>query len=209
VMVLIVYPHHLLMDYAMPPWMLVMGQVISYTSGLPVFVVTAYGALVNVHRSGLRWRLPAALLMLAMFGWAAGIVPAIVDGTISVNRVMHNTQWVPGHFHFYLLLGVLPMVLAFLTWLVEERVSAGGGAARASFAIYAFGGLLFVGAFLGAGLASVPRRYAVHLPPWFAYDRAGTVGALLVIVATALLAWRIVAGLVRPLGHGPAAHAHA
>jgi cytochrome c oxidase subunit 1 len=209
VMVLIVYPHHLLMDYAMPPWMLVMGQVISYTSGLPVFVVTAYGALVNVHRSGLRWRLPAALLMLAMFGWAAGIVPAIVDGTISVNRVMHNTQWVPGHFHFYLLLGVLPMVLAFLTWLVEERVSAGGGAARASFVIYAFGGLLFVGTFLGAGLASVPRRYAVHLPPWFAYDRAGTVGALLVIVATALLAWRIVAGLVRPLGHGPAAHAHA
>ena len=50
-------------------------------------------------------------VMLSMFGWAAGIVPAIIDGTISVNRVMHNTMWVPGHFHFYLLLGVVPMLL--------------------------------------------------------------------------------------------------
>lgn len=38
IMVMIVYPHHLMMDYAMPRWMLVMGQIISYTSGLPVFV---------------------------------------------------------------------------------------------------------------------------------------------------------------------------
>ncbi|MEO8856884.1 MAG: cbb3-type cytochrome c oxidase subunit I, partial [Burkholderiaceae bacterium] len=102
VMVLIVFPHHLFMDYAMPFWMLVMGQIISYCAGLPVFTVTAYGALTNVYRSGIRWRMPAMLLMLSMFGWAAGIVPAIIDGTISVNRLMHNTQWVPGHFHFYL-----------------------------------------------------------------------------------------------------------
>ncbi|HXT48598.1 MAG TPA: cbb3-type cytochrome c oxidase subunit I, partial [Gemmatimonadaceae bacterium] len=89
VMVLIVYPHHLLMDYAMPRWMLVMGQVISYCAGLPVFTGTVYGALVNVYHSGMRWRMPAKLIMLSMFGWAAGIVPAIIDGTISVNEVMH------------------------------------------------------------------------------------------------------------------------
>ncbi|HEX6020243.1 MAG TPA: cbb3-type cytochrome c oxidase subunit I, partial [Burkholderiaceae bacterium] len=112
VMVLIVYPHHLLMDYVMPHWMLVVGQVVSYAAGLPVFAVTAYGALTNVHRSGIRWSLPSQLIVLSMFGWAAGIVPAIIDGTIGVNKLMHNTQWVPGHFHFYLLLGVLPMVLA-------------------------------------------------------------------------------------------------
>ena len=42
----------------MPQWMLVMGQIVSYTSGLPVFVVTAYGALTNVYRSGIRWDMP-------------------------------------------------------------------------------------------------------------------------------------------------------
>ena len=28
--------------------------------------------------------------------WVVGVVPAIVDATIVVNHVMHNTKWVPG-----------------------------------------------------------------------------------------------------------------
>jgi cytochrome c oxidase subunit I len=207
VMVLTVYPHHMLMDYAMPQWMLVMGQIVSYTSGLPVFVVTAYGALTNVHRSGIRWSMPAKLLMLSMFGWAAGIVPAIIDGTISVNRVMHNTQWVPGHFHFYLLLGVVPMVLAFMYYVVESRTRAAAGVSeRLGFPLYAIGGLIFVGAFLAAGHASVPRRFAVHLPQWLPYDRLGSVGAMLVIVAMLFFTVRIVAGLTRAPVDGAAAY---
>lgn len=43
-MVLTVYPHHLLMDFVMPTWALVAGQVISWLSGLPVLLVTAFGA---------------------------------------------------------------------------------------------------------------------------------------------------------------------
>ncbi|MGB6604180.1 MAG: cbb3-type cytochrome c oxidase subunit I [Steroidobacteraceae bacterium] len=206
VMVLIVYPHHLLMDYVMPHWMLVMGQIISYTSGLPVFVVTAYGALSNVYRSGIRWGLPAQLAMLSMFGWAAGIVPAIIDGTISVNLVMHNTQWVPGHFHFYLLLGVLPMVLALMFHLIDARRPASGGLLRLGVPLYLIGGLIFVGAFLAAGRASVPRRYAAHLPQWVPYDRAGSIGAVLVILAMLLFAGYIIVGLLRSPGHGAAAH---
>ncbi|HEX5477691.1 MAG TPA: cbb3-type cytochrome c oxidase subunit I [Burkholderiales bacterium] len=207
VMVLIVYPHHLLMDYVMPHWMLVMGQIISYTSGLPVFVVTAYGALANIHRSGIRWSMPAKLIMLSMFGWAAGIVPAIIDGTIRVNLVMHNTQWVPGHFHFYLLLGVLPMALAFMYHLAGSRANDRENAAdRLGFPVYLVGGLGFVLAFLAAGHASVPRRFAVHLPEWLPYDRAGSVGAILVVAAMLAFTVRIVAGLLGSTGHGAPAH---
>ena len=206
VMVLIVYPHHLLMDYVMPHWMLVMGQVISYCAGLPVFTVTVYGALTNVYRSGMRWRMPAKLLMLSMFGWAAGIVPAIIDGTISVNRLMHNTQWVPGHFHFYLLLGVLPMVLALMYHVIGERAPS-----RASdtltFPLYIFGGLVFVFAFLAAGHMSTPRRFAAHLPQWLAYDRMGAIGAALVITAMLVFTVQIVVGLLRSPGSGHPAHA--
>jgi cytochrome c oxidase subunit I len=97
-MVLTVYTHHLLMDFAMPTWMLVVGQVISSLSGLPVLLVTAFGTLTNVYRSGLRWNLASALVFLGVAGWAIGIIPAMADGTIVVNSVMHNTQWVPGHF---------------------------------------------------------------------------------------------------------------
>lgn len=208
VMVLIVYPHHLLMDYVMPHWMLVTGQIISYTSGLPVFAVTAYGALTNIYRSGIRWSMPAKLLVLSMFGWAAGIVPAIIDGTISVNLVMHNTLWVPGHFHFYLLLGVLPMVLAFMYYLVEDRMqTAGSMIDRLGFPAYAVGGLVFVGAFLAAGHVSVPRRFAVHVAEWMPYDQVGSIGAMLLIAAMLVFTVRIIARLSRLPGEASATHA--
>ncbi len=206
VMVLIVYPHHLMMDYAMPFWMLVMGQIISYCAGLPVFTVTVYGALTNVYRSGMRWSMPSSLLMLSMFGWAAGIVPAILDGTITVNKVMHNTQWVPGHFHFYLLLGVLPMVLALLFHVIGQR-SPGRASDKLSFPLFVLGGLVFVLAFLGAGHQSTPRRFAEHLPQWLPYDRMGTVGTALLITAMLVFAVQIVIGLLRPTGHADAARA--
>lgn len=198
VMVLIVYPHHLLMDFVMPRWMLITGQVISYSSGLPVFLVTAYGALTNIHRSGIRWRMPAMLLILSMFGWAAGIVPAMIDATISVNQVMHNTTWVPGHFHFYLMLGVLPMLLAFMYHLIggaAEHPDRGGD--RLGFAVYLVGGLTFVVMFLAGGRASEPRRYAVHLAQWWPYDRVASIGAVLVIAAMLLFTIRICRGLLR------------
>ncbi|MGH8505798.1 MAG: cbb3-type cytochrome c oxidase subunit I [Stenotrophobium sp.] len=208
IMVLIVYPHHLMMDYAMPQWMVIMGQIVSYCAGLPVFTVTVYGALANVYRSGMRWPITAKLLMLSMFGWAAGIVPAIIDGTITVNRVMHNTQWVPGHFHFYLLLGVLPMVLAWMFHVVGSRAQGSNHAiGRLAFPVYLIGGLIFVFAFLAAGRASVPRRYAAHLPEWLPYDHAGSIGAMLVIAGMLLLTARIVIGLLKAPGHVDTAHA--
>jgi cytochrome c oxidase subunit I len=205
VMVLIVYPHHLFMDYAMPFWMLVMGQIISYCAGLPVFTVTVYGALTNVYRSGMRWSLPAKLLMLSMFGWAAGIVPAIIDGTIGVNKLMHNTQWVPGHFHFYLLLGVLPMVLALMFHVIGERTPS-RASDKLSFALFLTGGLVFVFAFLAAGHVSTPRRFAVHLPQWLAYDQAGAIGAALAITAMLVFTVHIVAALLRSPGDVVPAH---
>lgn len=183
-MVMIIYPHHLLMDFSMPTWMLIMGQVISYFNGLPVLVVTAYGALMIVYRSGIRWDMASGFLLLSMFGWTAGVIPAIVDGTIVVNHVMHNTLWVPGHFHTYLLLGMIPMVFGFMYFLAkpagETRTSL---LDQAGFWLYACATLGFTFAFLLSGSASVPRRYAVHFPEWLPYDRAASLFAALLISA--------------------------
>lgn len=177
-LVVIVYPHHLLMDFAMPTWMLIMGQVISYVSGIPVLVVTAFGILAYVYRSGIKWDIASSLLFLAAFGWAAGAIPAIVDGTIVANLVLHNTQWVPGHFHTYLLLGVVPMAIGFAYHLAGNP---GNGFDKLGFAAFVLGGLGFVVTFLYAGKESVPRRFAEHLPEWMGIDTMGAVFAAMAV----------------------------
>jgi cytochrome c oxidase subunit 1 len=196
-MVMAVYPHHLLMDFVMPKWMAVMGQVLSYLSGIPILLVTAYGALVNIHRSGLKWDLPLRLLIFGLFGWAAGVLPAIVDGVVRVNQVMHNTQWVPGHFHFYLLLGLVPLLLGTLFFACTRSGWKESALDRTAFWTYGIAGALFCFVFLAAGWQGVPRRFAVHDAAWIGFAQAGAIAATLVVVAAAVLGVRLLARLPR------------
>jgi len=183
-MVLFIFPHHLLMDFAFPTWFLVMGQVLGYTSMLPVVLITAYGALMQVYRSGIRWDMASRLLFVSTLGWAAGVMPAFIDGTIRVNYVMHNTLWVPGHFHTYLLLGMITMVFGFMYYLIKPSANAPDRVfERAAFWTFMVGSIGFVMSFLYSGVLSVPRRYAVHLPEWIPYSQLGAAFATLVVVA--------------------------
>jgi cytochrome c oxidase subunit 1 len=193
--VMAVYPHHLLMDFVMPKWAIVTGQVLSYLSGIPVLLVTVYGALTNLHRSGVKWDLPLRLIVFALFGWAAGVIPAIIDGMVRVNLVMHNTQWVPGHFHFYLLLGLVPMLLGTMLYACTRSGWTETALDRASFWTYGVAGVVFCMVFLASGWQGVPRRFAVHDAAWLGFAQLGSVAAVLVLVTALVLGVRLLARL--------------
>lgn len=199
--VMAVYPHHLLQDTVMPAWALVMGQIISYLSGIPLLAVTAYSLCIYLVGSRLRWDLTSSLLVLAIAGWSVGSVPAIIDGMVSVNKVMHNTQWVPGHFHIYLLLGEVAMSFGFMAWLVRGARASESGMSildKWAFGSYVLGAAGFALMFLISGALSVPRRWAVHLPEWFLQDQIATAFAALVVGATVIFVVRFIARM----GHG-------
>lgn len=139
------------------------------------------------------------LLVLALFGWVTGGFGALLDSTIRVNLTMHNTQWVPGHFHFYLLLGVLAMTLGFIFHVVGDRAPGAGraGAERGMFFLYFIGALVFLFGFLDGGRVSVPRRMAEHLDAWVFTDQVGAIGGLLVLLAMIYFAARLTVGLLQ------------
>lgn len=196
--VMAVYPHHLLQDIPMPGWALVLGQLISYYSAIPLLAVTAFSLCLYIRGSGMKWDLAAALLVLSVAGWSIGSIPAAIDGMIMVNKVMHNTQWVPGHFHIYLLLGEVAMAFGFMAWLVRGRQpEAMSGLDKAGFGVYLSGAVGFVLVFLISGAASVPRRWAVHMQDWLLQDRIGTVFALLIVVGAAIFVVRYLLGVLK------------
>ena len=193
VMVMAVYPHHLLMDFVMPTWVLVMGQLFSYLGGFPILVVTGWGALTIIYRSGMQWNMASRLLFLSMFGWCVGVVPAVIDGTIAVNRVMHNTMWVPGHFHMYLIVGLVAMLFGFMYYLSNQTDR--NGIDRIAFWLYLVAGVGFSFGFLTSGMNSIPRRWAVHFPEWVSFSQTSSLFAAIVAVAASIFALRFLTSL--------------
>jgi len=194
---MMVYPHHLLQDTVMPKAILIMGQVLSYANGLPVLIITAYGALMIVYRSGIKWDMASGLLFLSMFGWTAGVVPAIVDSAIVVNHVMHNTKWVPGHFHLYMGLGVVAMIFGFTYYLAKYDSTIQTNALdRIAFVVYMVSLLGVSGGFLTSGAISTPRRFAMHFEQWMAPAKFGALSGTLAFIAIAIFVLHFVRYLI-------------
>lgn len=193
-----VYFHHLLQDVNMPAWTMAVGQIVSYASGIPLIGVTLFSLVAYIRGSGLKWDLPVSLLTLGVVGWSIGVLPAIVDGMVAVNKLMHNTQWVPGHFHTYLLLGEVAMAFGFAAWLVRDNARrVMSGLDKLVFRAYVLGGASFALIFLWSGASSIPRRWAVHYTEWQFQSQLASLFALVVVLATAILVIRYALGLMR------------
>jgi cytochrome c oxidase subunit 1 len=94
-LVLLAFFHHLYMDFVQPVSLQYIGQVASYLSAVPATVVTVFGVIGQVYRSGMQWRFVPLCFCLGIIGWVIGGFAAVVDSTIAVNVIFHNTLWVP------------------------------------------------------------------------------------------------------------------
>jgi hypothetical protein len=170
------YSHHLYMDFVQPPAAQAISSIASYAAAIPVAVVTIYTAMMLVWGSRYRWTLASTLLYLGFAGWAIGGTGAVLDSIIPFNFRLHNSLWVPAHFHTYLMLGVIFWVMAFVAHLLEA--AAGRPASRAATLgaplLMAAGGYGLVGSWYASGALGVPRRYAVHYPGTEVYSVVGS-----------------------------------
>lgn len=158
--IIFAYFHHLYMDFAQPTSLHYVGQIASYLSAIPSTVVTMFGVGVQVYHGKLKWSIFPMAVIIGMTGWAVGGFAAIVDSTINLNKVLHNTLWVPAHFHTYMLLGVIPFLFAFFYYLAygsEEKKPSWG------FWLFVVGAAGFLTMFYLGGMESVPRRYSEYM----------------------------------------------
>ncbi len=162
--VLVAYFHHLYMDFVQPGALQYVGQVASYASAIPAAVVTIFGAVLLVYRAPVRWNLASILFFLGLAGWAVGGAGAAIDSTISANVRLHNTLWVPAHFHTYMLAGLVFLVIGYFYHLCQEaaaaRERAGYQKLLATFMVLGAYGFFLM--FYLSGAYSVPRRYAAY-----------------------------------------------
>ncbi|MGH3573245.1 MAG: cbb3-type cytochrome c oxidase subunit I [Pseudonocardiaceae bacterium] len=175
--------HHLYMDFAQPVGLAIIGQIGSYGSGIPVAAVTAFTGTLLVYRAGMRWQ-PAPLFIFAAFaGWIIGGVGALIDSTPAVNEYLHNTLWVPAHFHTYMALGAVLFLLGGVFHVVPDIVGKemSDRVGKIAATLILSGGWVVMLVFFASGALSIPRRYA-YVPIW-TYELMARIGAVAAFVA--------------------------
>jgi cytochrome c oxidase subunit 1 len=163
--VMLAFFHHLYQDFAQPEAVQWVGNVASYAAAIPPMTVTIYGGLVQVWRSGIRWSAAPLFTFMAMAGWAIGGFGAVIDSTISLNQFLHNTLWVPAHFHTYMALGVMFFLIGatyhLIPSLTGRRMSESVG--RRAALLMTVGGYGLVLCWYISGSMTAPRRYLYPL----------------------------------------------
>jgi cytochrome c oxidase subunit 1 len=138
--------------------------------------------------TALPWRDPSvAAQVLAMLTFIFGGAGGIVNGSWELNNIVHNTTWVPGHFHITVgtasaltFMGVAFWMLPHLTGraLLSRRL------ALAAAWLWFTGMSVFALGMHWAGLFGVPRRAWVSMLPRSVYDRVyGDAHLALILVA--------------------------
>lgn len=188
------YFHHLYMDFAQFRALQYIGEIASYGAAIPTVTVTIFGAAMLVYRSGMRWSLGSMFLYAGLIGWAVGGSAALLDATVPLNVDLHNTLWVPAHFHTYLLEGVMLFIFGWIFYVLEERSGrissaltrwvVGGG-------IFG-GGALFLLGFYAAGAAGVPRRYALEPAPGPSMASWASIGVIILFLGIAAVIYEAI-----------------
>lgn len=106
--------------------------------------------------------------ILAMFAFVLGGISGLVNASYSMNLMVHNSAWVPGHFHLTVGTAVALSFLAICYWLVPHltgRALWGRKLAVAQGWLWFVGVLLMSRGLVVTGLGGEPRRLAVALMP--------------------------------------------
>ncbi len=167
--------HHQYADPSIPvAWKMVhnvMTMFVAIPSLITAFTVAA--SLENAGRArggsgwvgwigALPWRnpgftAPVLAMVTFIFGGAGGIILA----TFSLNLVVHNTAFIPGHFHITVGTAVTMTFMGVTFWLLPHltgRPLRAAGAALASVWLWFAGMMLFALGMHWQGILGVPRR---------------------------------------------------
>jgi cytochrome c oxidase subunit 1 len=172
--------HHQFVDPGLSPGFKFLIAVMTFMVFLPS-LLTAFSVMYSLEIGGrhaggtgligwffaIPWRDPSVCAqVLAMLAFLLGGITGIMNASYEMNLEIHNTAFVPGHFHMTVGAAVALSYMGIAYWLVpyfEQRKLWGARLACWQAWIYFIGVLIFARGMISGGLAGMPRRTAIAL----------------------------------------------
>ena len=99
--------------------------------------------------------------LLAMLTFVLGGITGLINASHIVNQVVHNTAWIPGHFHMTVGSAVALTLMGIAYWMIPYltgRALWGRKMAVAQSWVYTIGLLIMARGLISGGLEGMPRR---------------------------------------------------
>jgi cytochrome c oxidase subunit I len=175
--------HHQFLDPGISPGLKFIVAVLTFTVFLPS-LLTAFSVMYALEIGGRRnggtglvgwffkipWKDPSVCAqVLAMLAFLLGGITGLMNASYSMNLDVHNTAFVPGHFHLTVATAVALSYMGIAYWLVpflEQKELRGRRLALVQSWCYFIGVLIFARGMISGGLAGMPRRTALSLAPY-------------------------------------------
>jgi len=211
--------HHQFVDPGVPAGWKFLHAMLTYSVFIPS-MLTAFTVIASLERAAkkahggkgllgwirvLPWNNPSvSAQLLAGILFFFGGVGGLTNASYNVNLVLHNTAWVPGHFHLTVASAVTLSFWGISYWLVPfltgKKLKHQKLASWANW-IWFVGMIIFSNAMHVVGLLGAPRRTPLGLAPYIPEEwnghllRVGIggsimfVGAIFYFIVVARTAW--------------------
>jgi cytochrome c oxidase subunit 1 len=199
--------HHQFTESAISPVMKAIMAVNTFVVFFPS-MVTAFSVMASLEGAGrsrggggllgwipkLPWGDPSVTAqLLSMLVFMLGGLSGLINASYTMNLVVHNTSFVPGHFHLTVGTAVALSIIGIFYWLVPYLTGKALWGRRMAVAqawLWTIGVLIFSRGQISAGLHAMPRRTAIgvapyldQVPSWGVENLMTAVGGIMMVIS--------------------------
>jgi len=192
--------HHLYM-VNLPVDLKVLQELLTYAVTVPTFM-TFLNLWATAKGANVSWNVISAFTATSFAGSIFAGVTGISNATISIDSIIHNTDWVVGHFHAMILIGIVPAAMAVLYFMLPMMTGRTWYSIKAAwihFWGYLIGSALLIIGLELLGLDGILRRAEIvpRVPYIINAENLATVGALIAELATLVWFLNLVMTLIK------------
>jgi cytochrome c oxidase subunit I len=161
--------------------------------------IKVFNWVATLYKGSIVLEPPLLFCLVFIFLFSIGGLTGLLQGALAPNIHLHDTYWIPGHFHYIIFGGTgFGLFAAFHYWF-PKLFGRMYNRKRATWAL----GIMFIGfnifyfSMLLLGWAGMPRRYYDYLPQFRTLHHTATFGSLILIAGLILMFWNLIKGLLK------------
>jgi cytochrome c oxidase subunit 1 len=161
--------------------------------------IKVFNWVATLHKGSIVLEPPLLFCLAFIFLFSIGGLTGLIQGALAPNVHLHDTYWIPGHFHYIIFGGMgFGLFAAFHYWFPKMF----GRMYNRKMAVWAWGIMLvgfniFYFSMLLLGWEGMPRRYYDYLPQFRTLHLTATFGSWILIAGLILMFANLFRGLFK------------